>query len=157
MNVPSQFASGLGLGLGLNQTTVSEGDTLRVDVTFSNPDDTTAVDVFFGILLPAASGAANGCPGGDAAVFFGPDFSVAVRCTSSGVQTFPALMRSVAIPAPLAVTTLAGLFSAPIPAGAPPGTYTVFILLTPANGLADGRVDASDIVAVATVDFTIAP
>ncbi len=157
MSVPSQFASGLGLGLGLNQSTVGEGDTLRVDASFSNPDDAVAVDVFFGVLLPAASGAANGCPGGDAAVFFGPGFAVVIRCTSSGVQTFPALFRNVTIPAPLAATTMTGLFSAPVPAGAPPGTYTVFMLLTRANALADGRVDPADIVAVDTVDFTIVP
>lgn len=157
MSVPSQFASGVGLGLGLNQSTVREGDTLRVDASFSNPDDAAAVDVFFGVLLPAASGGANGCPDGDAAVFFGPNFSVVVRCTSSGAQTFPALFRNVTIPAPLAATTTPGLFSAPIPAGAPPGTYTVFMLLTRANALADGRVDPADIVAVATVDFTIVP
>jgi hypothetical protein len=151
------LSGGVALTLALDRTTVSTGDTLRVDVTASNGDTPVATDVFFGILLPAASGAASGCPGGDAAVFFGPGFGVVVRCVSSGVQTFPALFRNVTIPGPLAPTTITGIFSAEIPAGAPAGTYTVFMLLTPTNGFADGRADAADIVALDTIDFTIAP
>ena len=145
------------LALSLNQASVRPGETLRVDVTVSNPGPAVVVDVFFGLLLPAARGSALGCPGGETPLAFVTAGGVVLRCLSASPATFPPRGEHATVPAGLPATTISNFFIAVIPGEAPPDNYTLFLVLTPAGALADGLVDPGDIAASATTRFSIVP
>src|SRR5207249_7253512 len=68
----------LSLNLALNTHSVAVGDVVQVSISPVNPGAAEVVDVYFAILLPAASGPSLGCPNGDAAAFFGNALSTVV-------------------------------------------------------------------------------
>src|SRR5206468_9570067 len=115
----------LSLNLALNTHSVAVGDVVQVSISPVNPGAAEVVDLYFAILLPAASGPSLGCPNGDAVAFFGNAFStVIVTCVSAPPQTFPILFQHLSIPAALPATGVPNFFSFPWPASVPPGTYT---------------------------------
>jgi hypothetical protein len=150
--------SALSLNLTLNTHTVATGDLVQVSVTAANSGGAALVDLYFGILLPAASGPALGCPNGDAVTFFGNALStVVVTCLSAPAQTFPVLFQHLSIPAGLPATGVSNFFSFTWPAGAPAGTYTFAIFATPPDAFSDGTIDSGDVPAFAFDSLSFSP
>jgi photosystem II stability/assembly factor-like uncharacterized protein len=146
------------VGLSLTAGPLTGGDLLRVDARVSNAGPETTVDVFLGVLLPAAMGPGVGCPAGDAVAFVADAFTrIEIRCLSSSPQGFPALFPGLTLERHLPATTLPDFFTSSIPVGLPAGAYTVFFAITPANAFADGVLDPTDLIAFATATFTVAP
>ena len=109
-------------------------------------------------LLPAQAGAGFGCPAGDAIAFVTEwPARVWVTCLTSPPQSFAPLFRGVSLPAELPETAIPNFWSFVWPSDLPAGAYTIFLALTPAAALADGRVDPTDPLATASRGFTFAP
>ncbi len=135
----------------------SSVSSVHIDITVANPGAATVVDVYFGVLLPPQVGPALGCPGGDATAFLVDGFArIIVQCLSASPEKFEPLFRNVSIPAALPVTTIPNFFSFDRPSEFPAGPYTVFLALTLPGALSDGRLDPTDVVAIAgdSVSFT---
>jgi ELWxxDGT repeat protein len=146
------------LSLSLGATTVAPGEGLSVDVGLANPGPDGPVDVFFGLLLPPAAGPALGCPAGDAVAFLTGGFGAVVfACASSPPQSFAPLVTNQPLPGDLPAVTIPGFFTLPWPVGVPPGPYTVFLLLTVPQAIADGRITPAELLALATVAFAATP
>jgi hypothetical protein len=147
----------LTLGLSITVKTVKSGDTSQVSLTVANPGSSVTADVYAGLVLPPAAGAAVGCPQGDAIAFATPGAStVTVRCLSASTASFPKFASSVSVPGALAATTVPNAFSFVWPS-LPAGTYTVFLAFTVPGSLADGTLNAADIITIATDTVTLSP
>ncbi|MGH7263372.1 MAG: hypothetical protein ACREMB_00760 [Candidatus Rokuibacteriota bacterium] len=158
LRVPSPFASGIGLALSLTQPSYQPGETLVAHVTVSNPDSPVAADVFMGILLPPDVSPQVGCPAGDGVAFFAAGFAVIqLACVSDPPQTFEPLVQNVVVHGPMAPTTLFNVVSQTLPAGTPPGVYTLFLVVTTPGAFADGGVGPAELLAIATVPVPIGP
>jgi hypothetical protein len=158
--MPPGVALSLGAknGAGTPDTAFGWGEVMRVDLTVSNAGSGRLVDVFFGVLLPAAPGPGSGCPAGDPIVFLADDFARTVSgCASSPPQTFVPLIRRASLPGPLSPLTVPGFFQVTWPAGVAPGSYTMFLLLTEPDAFEDGRVDPGDVVGLGMVSVTVGP
>jgi photosystem II stability/assembly factor-like uncharacterized protein len=143
--------------LSLPSLSVHAGDSLVVNLTASNLGPAGFLDVFFGLLLPAATGPALGCPG-DAVAFMADAFThVVVSCLSSPPQGFPPLFKGIALTANMPLTAFPGFFVRALPPGLAPGAYTVFLVVTPPGAFLDGTIDSEDLVAVASTGFTLVP
>jgi hypothetical protein len=143
------------VGAGLLFTT---GETLQVDVTWSNSGSPFVGDVFFAMLWPSSAGPALGCPNGDPVQFFVNDLTASiVTCVSAPPQSFPAVIHNVTFPTSAVPLTLANFFSLVWPATMPAGTYVVAILVTPPGAFADGVVNPSDLIVLATASVTFSP
>lgn len=119
------------LELILNRTTFTSGVEFRTDVLEGNTGADTAVDTYFGALLPPAVGPALGCPGGDAIVFLADGFTrLVLTCLSSDPQTFAPLVRNMALPAGLPGTLLPNFFRFTWTPDLPAGGYIVFVAFT---------------------------
>jgi len=150
--------SALALNLTLNTHSVAPGDPVQVSVTAANAGGAALVDLYFAILLPAASGPGLGCPNGDAVALFGNAFStVVVTCVSAPPQTFPILFQHLSVPAGLPVTGVINFFSFMWPASVPPGTYTFAIFATPPDAFSDGTIDAGDVPTFAFDSLSFSP
>ncbi len=134
-----------GLGLTVNRTSFSPGQTAEVVVVPpTSGSDTGPVDVYLGALLPAAAGAAAGCPAGDAVVFLADGFAgLRLACASGPPSTFAPLARNVA------AADVATGFTFVWTPDFPPGVYTFFVALTRAGALADGAIDPGDVLGLA--------
>jgi hypothetical protein len=138
--------------------TVHPGNLLEVDLAVANPGTARLVDLYFGVLLPPGAGPGFGCPRGDAIAFMADGFSrVVVACASSPAPAFPALFRGATVPGGMSMTEVPDFWSAVWQAGLPGGTYTVFAAMTPPGALADGRLDAGDLLAIATSAVVTGP
>ena len=119
------------LSLGLDQTSFTGGQTLRLSVTLSNPGPTRQVNGFLGALLAPS---AFPCPAGDPVAFIGPQLTVAtVTCLSTLTAEVPPVIRDVTLPAGLPSTTLQSFFSFVWPSTAPVGSYVLFAVFTGAD------------------------
>ncbi len=155
--VAAPAPGGLQLAIRSTQAAYRAGETLSLGAVLSNAGPAVATDVYFGVLLPAAAGPALGCPGQDAIQFEANLFtSRAVTCLSRIPQNTPALAGGFVVPAGLPETTFPNLFAMFWDGGLTPGPYTIVVALTRAGALADGRLDAGDVLALAlrTVLFT---
>jgi hypothetical protein len=148
--------AGLALALALDQPSYASGETLAADVTAANPTGPAVpADVYMGFRPTPSGGGPPGCPAGDALVFILPGFvDVAIHCLSDPVSAFPRLLEQVTVPAGFPTTVVADFFTATV-AGAPPGIYTLFLVLTVPNAFADGELGPEDLIRVAVVTFTI--
>lgn len=145
------------LALTLGKTSFHPGETFQLAVTAANPGPGQLVDVFVGALLPPDTGPAFGCPAGDPIAFLADGFTrIVVTCLSAPPQGFPPLFQGTMLPAALPATSIP-LSTLQWPAGAPLGTYTFFLVLTPPNAFTDGRVDATDFVALSTSNVVLGP
>jgi hypothetical protein len=152
------FPASLAVALSLNAATYRAGDPLVVAVSAANPGPAGFVDVFFGVLFPAAAGPALGCPGGDAVAFIADVFTrIVLSCLSSSPASFPPLLHETAIPANLPPVVVPAFFAVPVPAGLPPGGYTVFLATTPVEAFLDGAIEPGDLGTVATAPFVVVP
>jgi len=146
-----------GLGLSLNQTSFTTGQTLRATVTASNTGDAIVVDVLFGIVVPASAAASLGCPAGVAPIAFITQVSpaaVAFRCSNASLATFPALLEDNTLQ-PTPQFTVPNFFSVAFPAQTPSGGYLLFLALVRAGSLDDGTLDPGDIIEASAVPFVI--
>jgi len=109
--------------LKTNAASYGPNSRLEVDVTVANPGGSTAVDVYFGVVLPSAAGPGLGCPGGDAVAFI-TGASAQVTCLSAPAETFQPFASNVTLPGALSPTTLSDFFSYTWGATEPPGVYT---------------------------------
>jgi subtilisin family serine protease len=135
------------VALQLSTPSAMAGQPVRASFTGVNSGAATVVDAYLVILPPPGAGPGLGCPYDDAVVFFAHGAQYVVTCASAPPQTFPALFPSLAWPAgPLA--SAHDLLNLIWPDGAPTGTYTFLVFLTPAGALSDGVIDASDVLAV---------
>ena len=150
--------SALTLDLALNRHSAAPGDLVQVSVTAANAGGAALVDLYFAILLPAASGPGLGCPYGDAVAFFGNAFStVVVTCVSAPPQTFPILFQHLSVPAGLPATGVSNFFSFTWPTGVAPGTYTFAIFATPPDAFSDGTIDPGDVPTVGLDSLSFSP
>jgi hypothetical protein len=144
------------LGMTANKGVFVAGELLRLGVTAQNPGADTFVDVYFGALLPPALAQGLGCPNGDAMILLANGFSSsAITCLSSVPQNTPALLTSVELPAGMPLTTFPDVFVLQWNGNIPRGDYLFFIAVTRAGAFGDGRMDAGDVLSVAsqTVSF----
>lgn len=139
-----------------NATLFHPGESLDIDVTVANPGPAIAVDVYFGIVLPAAAGPGLGCPGADAVVFIAAG-SAQVTCLSASPQSFHALATNVTLPGALPSLTVSDFFTFTWGTTEPAGTYTVFLVLTPVGAFADGQLGPADLLAVGSQTITFVP
>lgn len=130
---------------------MQRGDTLYLDLAVAKPGPAVAVDVYFGILAPAAAGPTLGCPGGDAVLLFQ---DTAVMSTPVCLGAFPAgfqaFLSSVSIPTGLPAIMIPSFFTFTWPPELRAGLYTFFMALTPPGAFADAHVDAGDILSAGT-------
>ena len=80
--------------------------------------------------------------------------TLVVRCASQSPATFPRFVANASLPAALPSTTLSNFFGLSWPSGAP-GSYSVFVILTKPNAVADGAVAPSDVIAVNSKSITL--
>jgi hypothetical protein len=148
---------GIFLNLGVGSTGLRVGQTSSLSASITNPGAAVSVDVYLGVLLPAAAGPGLGCPRGDA-VAFATEGSpgLTVRCASASPATFPRFSTGTSIPNWAATTTVSDFFSLAWPSAAA-GADTVFMALTASGALADGITGANDVIAFDTKTVTIAP
>jgi hypothetical protein len=137
--------------LSVSPPTVSPGGVLQATVSVANEGYDRFVEVYVALVLPSAVGPGVGCPGGDAVAFMIPG-GFAATCLSASVQTFAPLLE-VGLPH-IFVPVSGTLFALAWPTGAPPGPYTVALVMTPRGAFADGRVDPFASMVVATAGFT---
>ena len=133
-----------GLGLTLSGAAFRAGDSAQVSL-FAPDVAGAAVDVYFGVLLPADAGPPLGCPQRDAAAFMVDGYTgVSVACLSSAPSSFGRLYANAA------PGSLSRSFSFVWSPAMPAGRYTFFLALTRPGALAKGVVDNRDILAIAT-------
>ncbi len=141
--------------LGLDGTALSPGSVLRVNLMVANPGAQVAVDVLFGLLLPAGL---VSCPGSAPVAFLTAGFAaVQLTCLSASPAGFGRVFEDAVVPAMLWPTTVPGFFATTLPPGLPAGTYTVFLALVAAGSLDDGTVGPGDLLAAGVVSFTYLP
>jgi hypothetical protein len=110
--------------------------------------------IYFGALLPAAVGAAAGCPAGDPVAFATEAFAgLQLTCLSASSATFASLARAARIPVMWPPDTRPAFLRTGWPAGA----YVFFLAIIVPGGLADGRPDPGELLAVATRTVLFAP
>jgi hypothetical protein len=136
------------LTLSVNQSVFRSGNALHVGLTAQNPTPTFAADVYFGILLPD----------GVTACFISSLSPLAGQCLplTGSPKTFPSLAANIQIPQGLDVT-LNDLMVFTFGGGEPPGTYSVFAVLTPAGAFADGSVAPGDIISISVQAVNFLP
>jgi len=145
------------IALTVTGRTPKTGDTSQVNLTVANPGAALVGDAYLGLLIPAAAAPSVGCAQGDALAFATPGASTfTVRCLLGSAATFPVYSRGVTIPAGLSPTAVLDVFHF-VWSSLPAGTYTVFLALTVPGSLADGAINAADIVALATDTVTLSP
>jgi hypothetical protein len=145
------------IALTVTGRTPKTGDTSQVNLTVANPGGDLVGDAYLGLLIPAAAAPSLGCAQGDALAFATPGSSTfTVRCLSASATTFPVYARGVTVPAGLAPTAVPDVFRF-VWSSLPAGTYTVFLALTVPGSLADGTINAADIVVLATDTVTLSP
>jgi uncharacterized delta-60 repeat protein len=136
----------LRLVLNPEATTVFKvGDPFRFDLILNNPGLQQTADLYFAILLPAATAGFN-CPAGDPLVLFGPGFSVTTRCLSDP-QGFTPFSTNMVIPSGTSITE--NFFSGVWPAGAAAGVYTFSVALV--------RSDTGEVIDVKSASATLTP
>jgi hypothetical protein len=146
------------VALHTSKTAAQPGDLLQVNLTVANSGEAGQVDVYFGALLPPEAGPRLGCPGGDAVAFVADNATrIVTTCLSSSPAGFAPYAQGASLPGSLPETTLAPFWEVVLPAGLPAGTYTLFLALTPPGALADGRIDAADVLALTSATFTYGP
>jgi hypothetical protein len=140
------------LGLSVNQATFVSGQQADIQIVPPNPAPATAVDVYFGAVLPAAAGPGLGCPGRDAVAFLVAGFTaVRMSCLSASPATFAALAQNVpttAVPAGYTFIWQPGL---------PAGPYRFFVALTRPGALAASVIDPGDLLGLATAGAVFRP
>ncbi len=146
-----------GLTLALSASTVHPGDLLVASLTAANPGGPGAVDVYFGMLLPPAAGGPAGCPAGEALEVIGAGFARTLACLATAPSNVAPLVRNVPVGASMPPVTLAGFFAMTWPADRSAGPYTFFMVLTRPGAFDDGRIDAGDIVTIATATAVASP
>ncbi|HYB40426.1 MAG TPA: S8 family serine peptidase [Candidatus Methylomirabilis sp.] len=148
-----------GLGLALSPSTLSAGQPFSATVSLGNLGAATAADFYFVVLVPPAVSASVGCPANDAIVFLTNGFaSFTTLCTSlTPIQDYPALFKNVPIAAGQLPFILPDVLNGVWSAGAPPGTYTFAVFITPPNAFASGTFTPSDITALATATLQVVP
>jgi hypothetical protein len=145
----------VGVGLGANKGSFVAGEVLTLSVTAQNPGAAQLVDVYFGVLLPAAMGPSLGCPNGDALVLQADRFARAVTtCLSRVPENTPALLQNVEVPAGMPVTTFTDVFGFQWTPDMVRGTYVFFIAVTRAGAFNDGSVDPGDVVSISSQTVT---
>jgi hypothetical protein len=146
---------GVTLDLSVGSAGLRTGEKSSLSATLANPGGAVSVDVYLGVVLPAAAGPGLGCPGGDAIGFLtGPSSSLTIRCASASPATFPRFAAGVSVPAGLAPTTLSDFTTVGWPSSSG-GTHVVFAALTVPNALADGVIGPSDVIAAGTKTVTV--
>jgi predicted outer membrane repeat protein len=136
------------LTLGLNQTTLRPGETLRVRLGIHTRGPAVTADVFLGILLPD----------GVTVLFvtrLAPLDGVVTRLDADP-RTFAPLAPAHEFPSGLEITVEDFLVYTLTGAEAP-GPYAIFTLLTRPGAFADGQVDAGDLLGLTQQLFTVSP
>jgi hypothetical protein len=147
----------LAVTLVLDRETVQAGDILKIGVSAVNSGPALVADVYLRAMLPPAAGPEFGCPDEDAVAFLTDGgATIVLACASDPADTFPPYFHNLTIPVGLNVT-LAEFLSLVWPHGAPAGPYTIEIFGTPVGALADGALDAGDILAAASDMVTFKP
>jgi hypothetical protein len=140
--------TGPSLAVTVNQTSFRTGETLRVALTAGNPGAPVAVDLYVLGQLPD----------GVSAVFLAslasPVFAPALL--SADPRSFAAAARGVTLPQGFQ-TALDPIFTYTFTGAEPPGQYVVTVALTAAGALADGVVEAGDVLVLVTAQFTFVP
>ena len=129
--------------VAVNRPQFSAGDTLVVSVGLSNPGLPLVVDLYLGLLLPD----------GDTIVFFTGDGSVVVFGRASSPATFRPIGVGVTLASPF-VVDVSDLFAHTWTGGEPRGRYLFFVAALAAGCLADGSVDAGELLAFGVAPFT---
>jgi hypothetical protein len=80
-----------------------------------------------------------------------------LTCLSAPPQHFPAVARNLPLAAGLPVTNLADFFKYTWSGSEPAGTYTLFLVLTPAGALDDGEIGPDDMLATGAQAVTFTP
>lgn len=145
------------LALAVSPTTAGPGQLVRVDLGISNPGPKGLVEVYFGVVPPAALGPGLGCPGGDAVAFFTDGFTRVVFACLGAPETFVSLLRPLVLPAPLPPTSVPGFFSLTWPPGVPAGDYIFFVAIVGPRAFADGVIGPGEVVAVGFATLTALP
>jgi hypothetical protein len=136
---------GVNLSLGLNQTSFTTGETASLSVLASSTGQAGAADVFLGVLLPD----------GVTLLYFS-DLTPNVA-----FGRFDALGALTPMIASQSLDSFnlsrADFFSRTWLGGEPPGTYTIYFVLTQPGALADGVPNPGDLLGARTASFTFAP
>ena len=142
-----------------NVTNFRATETMRVDSNVENAGGAVAVDIYFGAVLPASVGPGLGCPRRDAIALVAEDPTgpkLQLTCLSTRPQDFRPWRRDVMLPGAqdsMAVSNFRFTWAA----GVPPGTYLLFVALTPTGVLQDGEIGPTDILALGTKEITFSP
>jgi uncharacterized repeat protein (TIGR01451 family) len=155
---PGDSPSPMALSLTANRETIAAGETVQLSVTAANPGPATLVDVYFGALLPPPRGPEFACLAGDALQLYVDGFARATfACLATVPRGLEALQRNILVPAGMPPTTFANFFASQWTADRPAGTHIFFMALIPSGALADGRIDAGDLLALATLSIRMGP
>lgn len=136
--VPSNLVT-----VAVNQPQFSAGDTLVVSVGLSNPGLPLVADLYLGLLLPD----------GDTIVFFIGDGSGLMFGRASSPATFRPIGVGVTLASPF-VVDVSDLFAHTWTGSEPRGRYLFFVAALSAGSLADGSVDAGELLALGVAPFT---
>jgi hypothetical protein len=141
-------ASGPALALTVNQGSFGAGETLRVGLSASNVGPAVPVDLYVMVRLP------DGLSALFMASLVPPTF--AATPLAGDPRTFAAAVRNVTLPSGFQ-TALDPLFTYTFDGSEPPGPYALTVALTRAGALADGVVGPGDVLALETLQISVAP
>jgi hypothetical protein len=128
------------LTVSVNQTSYKGGDTLTMTGSALNDSGTAlTVDVYVVFVVP--SGIIPGC-GGANLVFVTSSGGLSFICGTASPATFPKFLGGFTVPA----VPVAGTVFTRAGAAAPKGAYLAIIAFTKVNSLADGAINAGDVI-----------
>ena len=144
------------VNLTVGSAGLKSGGKSSLSAVVNNPGAPVRADIYLGILLPPAAGPGLGCPRGDAVAFAtGGSSGFTVRCASASPATFPRFAAGYAVPGGAPVN-LPDFFALDWPSSSS-GAHVVFMSLAAPNSLADGSLDAGDVIATDSKTVTISP
>jgi len=148
------------VNLTVGSAGLKSGGKSSLSAVVNNPGAPVRADIYLGILLPPAAGPGLGCPRGDAVAFAtGGSSGFTVRCASASPATFPRFAAGYAVPGGAPVN-LPDFFALDWPSSSS-GAHVVFMSLAARlaapNSLADGSLDAGDVIATDSKTVTISP
>ena len=136
-------AGSLSLGLTVNTSTITPGDTLVAGVTVNNPGNGPLADFYFVIVLPDGATVVSAGPGMGASVG-----------TIGNLRSFVPVVRGISLASPFPYSS-GSFFSYTFSGIEPLGTYRIYFAAVRTGALNDGVLDPSDLLAVATQDVTV--
>jgi hypothetical protein len=141
--------AGPGFGIVLNRSTARPGDSVQMRVVGGQPG---TFDLYVVVALPSSLGPSVGCGGSQPLVFLSNSgTALTLACLSTPPNAFPRFQAGTS------VSGGATLFSISWPGNAPAGQYIFAAVITPPGALADGVINAGDLIAVSAFALNATP